>query len=99
MDAISGVFKTRDLAENAAREVLKAGIPSDRITLLTPGSADRVNKELQAVPTDATEQPGMGKAFGALVGGGVGLAGGELLMGLVPGLGPVTAIGLLGAAI
>jgi hypothetical protein len=48
---------------------------------------------------DAAEQPGMGKAIGALAGGGVGFAGGSLLMALVPGLGPITAVGLLGAAI
>ncbi len=37
MEAISGVFKTRARAENAVNEALKAGIPADRITLLTPG--------------------------------------------------------------
>src|SRR5580700_8987385 len=99
MEPISGVFKTRTRADNAVREALKAGIPSTRVTLLTPGSADHLNKEIQAAPTDATEQPGMGKAVGALAGGGVGLTGGALLMALVPGLGPVTAVGLLGAAI
>lgn len=99
MEAISGVFKTRTRADNAVKEALKAGIPSDRVTLLTPGSTDQINKEMQAVPTDATEQPGMGEAMGALAGGGVGLAGGALLMALVPGVGPITAIGMLGAAV
>jgi len=99
MEPISGVFKTRTRAENAVKEALKAGIPSDRVTLLTPGSADHVNREITTVPTDDTEQPGMGEAFGALAGGGVGLAGGALLMALVPGVGPITAIGMLGAAI
>jgi hypothetical protein len=60
---------------------------------------DQVNKEMLSVPTDAAEQPGMGKAIGALTAGGVGFAGGSLLMALVPGLGPITAVGLLGAAI
>src|SRR6266568_72392 len=99
MEAISGVFKTRTRAENAVNEAHKAGISTDRITLLTPGTVDQLNKEIQSVPTDTTEQPGMGKALGALAGGGVGFAGGSLLMALVPGLGPVTALGLLGAAI
>ena len=99
MEAISGVFKTRSRAESAVKEVLKAGIPTDRVTLLTPGTVEQVNKEMLAVPTDTAEQPGMGKAFGALAGGGVGFVGGSLLMALVPGLGPITAIGLLGAAI
>ncbi len=99
MEAVSGVFKTRSRAENAVNEALKAGIPDDRVTLLTPGTVDQVNKEIVSIPTDAAEQPGIGKAIGALAGGGVGFAGGSLLMALVPGLGPITAIGLLGAAI
>jgi hypothetical protein len=99
MEPISGVFKTRTRADNALREALKAGIPSTRVTLLTPGSADHLNKEIQAAPTDATEQPGMGEALGALAGGGVGLTGGALLMALVPGVGPITALGMLGAAV
>jgi hypothetical protein len=99
MEAISGVFKTRMRADNAVNEALKAGIPSSRVTLLTPGSADQINKEMQAVPVDDTEQPGMGEAMGALAGGGVGFAGGALLMALVPGVGPITAIGMLGAAV
>jgi len=50
MEAISGVFKTQTRTQNAVKEALKAGIPSDRVTLLTPGNADQVNKELLAVP-------------------------------------------------
>jgi len=99
MEAISGVFKTRARAQNAVQEALKAGISQDRITLLTPGSVDHVNKEIETVPVDTTEQPGMGEAMGALAGGGIGFAGGAVLMALVPGLGPITAVGLLGAAI
>ena len=71
MEAISGVFKTRARAENAVKEALKAGISSDKITLLTPGTVDQVNKEMQSVAVDTTEQPGMGKAMGAVAGGGV----------------------------
>jgi hypothetical protein len=41
----------------------------------------------------------MGKTFGAVIGGAAGLTGGSLLIALVPGVGPITAIGLLGAAI
>jgi hypothetical protein len=99
MEAISGVFKIRSRGENAVNEALKAGIPADRITLLTPGAVDQLSKEIQSVPIDTTEQPGMGTAIGALAGGGVGFAGGSLLMALVPGLGPITALGLLGAAV
>src|ERR1039457_7533618 len=99
METISGVFKTRTAAERAVQDAGGAGIPADKITLLTPGSVDQVDKEMQSVPTDAAEQPGMGKAIGALLGGGVGITGGSLLIALVPGVGPITALGLLGAAI
>jgi|SRR5579864_1295436 len=99
MEAISGVFQTRTDAERAVKEALNAGIPADTITLLTPGTVDHVDKEMQSVPTDAAEQPGMGKAVGAVLGGTVGITGGSLLIALVPGVGPITALGLLGAAI
>ena len=99
METITGVFETRSAAEHALQSLHQAGIPSDKLTLLTPGSADQIGKEIQSIPTDTTEQPGMGNAIGALVGGGIGLTGGSILMALVPGLGPVTALGLLGAGI
>ena len=99
MEAISGVFKARTRAEDAVRAVRKAGIPADKITFLTPGTLTQVNDEMQSVPVDTTEQPGMGKAMGALAGGAVGITGGALLVALIPGVGPITAVGLLGAAI
>jgi len=99
MQAVTGVYETREAAECALREVRNTGIPTDKITLLVPGSVDQVEKEVQSLPADASEQPGMGNAVGALLGGGVGLTGGAMLMALVPGIGPVTALGLLGAGI
>lgn len=99
MEAVSGVFKTQTDAQNAVNAAHQAGITADKITLLTPGSADQIDREIRAVPVDAAEQPGLGKAFGALAGGGVGITGGAFLIALVPGVGPISAIGLLGAAI
>ena len=99
MESVTGIFATREAAERAYEQVRQAGIPHDKLTILTPGTADQIGKEIQAVPTDTTEQPGMGNAIGALVGGGIGITGGSLLMALVPGVGPVTALGLLGAAV
>ena len=95
MEAVTGVFATRSAAERALQDVHNTGISSDKITLLTPGTEEQVEKEIQSVPTDATEQPGMG----ALLGGGVGLTAGSALVALVPGVGPITAIGLLGAGV
>lgn len=99
MEAVTGIFATREAAERAYEQVHHAGIPDHKFTILTPGTADQIGKEIQSVPTDTTERPGMGNAIGALVGGGLGITGGSLLMALVPGVGPITALGLLGAAV
>lgn len=102
MEAISGVFRSRDDAEKAINELRRAGIPDNRIGLLTPGSD---NRDLEAgLPVTDTERPGMGRAMGAAVGGAMGAAGGATL-GLavatlaVPGIGPVLAFGMVGAAL
>src|ERR1700733_9713912 len=99
MEAISGVFKARKGAEDAVEEVRKSGIAADKITLLTPGTVGQVDKEMQAVPVDSAEQPGIGKGLGALAGGGVGIAGGGLLVALVPGGGPWGGGGFGGAVL
>ena len=99
METVSGVFKTREAAERVVQDATKAGVPADKITLLTPGNLNEVDREMESVPVDTAEQPGMGKAIGALLGGGVGITGGSLLVALIPGVGPITALGLLGAAI
>lgn len=102
MEAISGVFESRKDAERAVDELRKAGIPDNRIGLVTPGSdGDQIEAGL---PVTDTERPGMGKAMGAAVGGAMGAAGGATL-GLaaaslaVPGIGPLLAFGMVGAAL
>lgn len=99
MESVTGVFDTRAAAEQAYHQLKHAGIHADNLTVLTPGSQDHMDKEIQTVPTEASEQPGMGSAMGALLGGGVGITGGSVLMALIPGVGPITALGLLGAAV
>jgi hypothetical protein len=99
MEAVTGVFKTRSDAEHALHEAYRLDVPTGKITLLAPGDAEVVDKEIKSVPVDSTEQPGMGTAVGALMGGGVGITAGSFLIALVPGLGPITALGVLGAAI
>jgi len=102
MEAVSGVFGSRQAAENAIDQLRKAGIPNNRIGLVTPGSD---TGEIEAgLPVTDTERPGMGRAMGAAVGGAMGAAGGATL-GLavatlaVPGIGPVLAFGMVGAAL
>jgi len=102
METVAGIFPSRTTAEEAVRQLHSLGIPNDRIALLTPGMNDEWVEN--AVPTADSEQPGMGQAMGGTVGGAVGVAGGATLGAaaaslLVPGVGPVIAGGLLGAAI
>jgi hypothetical protein len=72
-----------------------------KLNALFPGSSEA---QVDAVPTIAGEQPGMGAAIGGLVGGAVGAAGG-LSLGtaaatlLIPGVGPVLAFGMAAAAV
>ena len=98
MEAVTGVFKSRDNAEQAVRQIRSLGVPDKQIGILSPGNANDVS-----VPVTDTEEPGMGRAMGAAVGGAMGAAGGATL-GLavaslaIPGVGPVVAFGMLGAA-
>src|SRR5882762_11723679 len=95
MQAVTGIFVSQTKAEQTIRKLQADGLQADRVTLLSPGGQGL--KKLESVPGDSTEQPGMGTAIGAVVGGAAGLSGG--LAAVVPGVGPVAAIGLLGAAI
>jgi hypothetical protein len=95
MKTVTGVFRSRVDAERVINQMRSLGISGDKITLLTPGTME---KNLQSVPSVSAEQPGMGKAIGAVVGAAAGLSGGALVAALIPGVGTVTAIGLLGAA-
>jgi hypothetical protein len=96
MKAVTGVFASPSDAQRALSQFRDLGLVEDRVTLLTP----KDKKHEPHVPISSTEQPGMGKAIGALIGGAAGLSGGPLLVAaLVPGVGPITAIGLLGGAV
>ena len=95
------VPKTRSAAQSAAAKLVPLGIAKDKINILTP---DVTQTELAQLPTQAAEQPGMGKAMGATVGGAIGLAAAGTLPAilgspLVPGVGPILAIGLAGGVL
>lgn len=102
MEIATGVFCSRTDAERAVNELRSLGIPEERIGLITPGA--KTDEVRTGVPVIDTEEPGMGRAMGAAVGGAVGAAGGATL-GLaiatlaVPGIGPVIAFGMVGAAL
>lgn len=101
MKTAVGIFSLREDARRAMEALLTSGFSADRVTLLAPGASEG---KVHAVPTSETEQPGMGKAVGGVVGGvagataGMGL-GAAVASLLVPGVGPVAAVGLLGAAL
>ena len=99
MTTVTGVFRSRESAERAAVDLRQTGLRN--INLLIPGATA---SQVDAVPTTATEQSGMGSAVGGVVGGAVGMAAGmELGVAaatlLIPGVGPVLAVGIAAAAI
>jgi hypothetical protein len=100
MRAVAGVFDSRDAACRAFAGLRGSGFSLDAINLLSPGSSEA---EIHAVPVSETEQPGVGKAIGGVVGASLGMAGGfELGVGavaLIPGVGHVLAAGLAGMAL
>ncbi len=96
MQAVTGTFQSQKQAERAVREIQASGFHADRVTLLTPG--EKVHEKLKSIAFDTAEQPGMGKTMGGVVGGAAGLSGG-IVVATLPAVGPVGAIGLLGAAI
>jgi anti-sigma B factor antagonist len=89
MDTAVGVFSSRDRAERAVKELLEQGVPEKSIVFLTRSESE------------ATQ---IGKEFGAYVGGFTGGAAG-MTAGVVaatlllPGIGPIFALGFGAAAL
>ncbi|HMF54999.1 MAG TPA: hypothetical protein VK619_01450 [Pyrinomonadaceae bacterium] len=102
METVAGIFRSRAQAESAVQNLVSAGVSTEKINLLTPGTTP---EEIEStVPTTETEQPGMGSAIGGTVGGAIGIAGGMQIGAaaaslFIPGVGPIFAAGLLGAAL
>lgn len=101
METVVGIFTSLDKAESAVKQLQTLGLPEKQIVLLTPGSAHDAADE---VATTEAEAPGIGQALGATVGGAMGVAGGFSLGAaaaslVIPGVGPIIAAGILGAAI
>ncbi|MFP5265068.1 MAG: hypothetical protein ACLGJB_24525 [Blastocatellia bacterium] len=100
MKSTVGIFAKHEDAQRAVENLRSVGIADDNISLLAPGSERR----LEAIATTETEQPGMGKALGGVVGGALGTASGMTLGAaaaslFIPGVGPIMATGMLGAAL
>ena len=91
-----GVFSSRERAEEAVRELLQRKVPEESIVFLTPSETEAT--------TVGTEAKTVGKELGATVGGfmgaATGMSAGVLAATLlVPGLGPVFALGFGAAAL
>jgi hypothetical protein len=89
---VVAVFGRRDQAEAAMRDLQRAGVPLDDISLVMqqPGSSPEVG----AGATKADEGTVAGVAGGAVLGGIVGLA-----ALAIPGIGPLLAAGPLAVAL
>jgi hypothetical protein len=102
MNTVVGIFNSFADAKRAAAMLRSLGIDDKRVSVLSPRTPET---EVEAnIPTSETEQPGMGSALGGTVGGALGVAGGlhagmVAATALVPGVGPVLALGLIGAAL
>jgi hypothetical protein len=89
VQATVGIFRTSSSARDACRAVHER-VPAARLRLFAPDTT--VGELSAALPTDDSEQPGMGSAVAGVVGGAVGAAAASLL------LPPVGAIAIAGIA-
>jgi len=101
MIPVTGLFATESDALRARDALNSNGIAQERINVLMP---NRTKPPLKHVPVSDAEQPGIGKVLGGVVGGTVGAAAGAELGALgaallIPGVGPIIAIGSAAAAI
>jgi hypothetical protein len=100
MKTVTGVFRLYQTARDAAVALRLAGFSESQVNLLSPASTE---EEIHTIRTSDTEQPGVGGAIGGMLGGAIGVAGGlELGVAaavLIPGVGPILAFGLAGAAL
>jgi hypothetical protein len=98
MTTVVGVFTASEAAQRAASDLEALGLRRDRVTVLFPGEHERLHAEVGAT---SGEPPGVGTALGGVVGGATGASAGVqagALVGVfVPGIGPVFALGALGA--
>lgn len=87
-----GVFDDRDAADKAARELRTAGFKDDEIGYAWRDDSGKVQKEGE---TKAGEMAAGGAVTGAALGGLIGAA----AAGLIPGIGPIVAGGILASTL
>jgi hypothetical protein len=102
METTVGIFRSQAGTDDALARLKAVGIGYDKTTVLKPGTTNR--RVEASVRTSDTEGPGMAAAMGGTVGGAIGLGAGASLGAavvslFVPGVGPIVAAGILGAAL
>jgi len=100
MKTVAGVFRYATSARDAALELGRAGFARDRVNLLFP---DTPEGSIHSIPTSQTEEPGVGGAIGGVLGAALGMSAGFELgvvaTALIPGVGPIFAVGAAAAAL
>jgi hypothetical protein len=102
METTVGIFGSQADTERALAQLQALGIGYDRITVLQPGMTSRQVET--SVQTSDTEGSGTAAALVGTMGGAIGLGAGASLGAavvsmFVPGVGPIVAAGILGAAL
>jgi hypothetical protein len=92
MHATVGIFGSIQDARRGAQAAF-AAVPSARLRILTPNAAP---DEIDSVPSDDAEQPGMGATVGGVVGTAVGAAVASLV---TPPVGVAAVAGIAGGAL
>jgi hypothetical protein len=97
METTVGIFGSRENALSAVDKLESSlGFEEQNLIILSPGAA---KSDIEAIPSEDGEQPGMGKALGGVVGGAAGLGAGAMIANfLMPGVGPILIM-TLGAAV
>jgi hypothetical protein len=100
MKTVAGVFRYSESARDAAVALRRAGFAEDQVNLLFPNSPEKV---IHSIATSQTEEPGVGGAIGGVLGVALGMSAGFELgvaaTALIPGVGPILAVGVAAAAL
>jgi hypothetical protein len=104
VETIAAVFVDRLSAERAVQGLRTLGVPEAQISCISRGSPPP--DLTRAIPTVEAEQPGVGRALGAVVGGAAGATAGVQLATaaagaslVLPFIGPVIATGAIAGAL
>lgn len=104
MESVVGIFVSRVDARRAFERIRSIGVMEEHLSLFMPGD---IEEDIKNLPTEEPEpgikDPGIGKVMGSVIGGASGLALGPAataaVAALIPGVGPILAIGIAASAI